>query len=125
MTIHTSEKWPAQQIIEAFPADRSEPKYLIRDRDSIYGGYFRHRLKNLRIRKVSISPRSPWQNGIMARWIRTMKEECLCLHDFESLEQTREIIGEFIQRYNKQWILERHGCRTPADVRRNPLQEVA
>jgi hypothetical protein len=42
----------------------------------------------------------------------------LYLHDFESLEQAREIIGGFIQRYNEQWLLERHGHRTPAEVRK-------
>ena len=67
----------------------------------------------------------PECNGIMERWIRTLKEECLYLHDFESLEQAREIIGEFVRRYNAQWILERHGDRTPADVRRDPLKEAA
>ncbi len=67
----------------------------------------------------------PECNGIMERWIRTLKEECLYLHDFESLEQAREIIGAFIRRYNEEWILERHGYRTPVDVRRNPLEEAA
>ena len=82
-------------------------------------------LRWLGIRSTPAYVGEPECNGIMERWIRTLKEECLYLHDFESLEQAREIIGEFIQRYNEQWILERHGYRTPADVRRNPLQEVA
>ena len=33
-------EWTSQQIVEAFPADGTEPKYLLRDRDSIYGDYF-------------------------------------------------------------------------------------
>lgn len=60
----------------------------------------------------------PECNGIMERWIRTLKEECLYLHDFASLEEARRVIGEFIARYNSQWMLERHGYRTPAAVRR-------
>jgi transposase InsO family protein len=67
----------------------------------------------------------PECNGIMERWMRTLKEECLYLHDFESLEQARVIIGDFVRRYNEQWILERHGYRTPTAVRRNPLEEAA
>ena len=59
----------------------------------------------------------PECNGIMERWIRTLREECLYMHDFESLEEAREIIGEFIQRYNEEWILERFGYRTPKEVR--------
>jgi hypothetical protein len=44
----------------AFP-EETVPKYLIRDRDSIYGQYFRQRIKNLGIKEVIIAPRSPWQ----------------------------------------------------------------
>lgn len=54
----------------------------------------------------------------MERWIRTLKEECLSLHDFASLEEARRVIAEFVARYNTQWVLERHDYRTPADVRR-------
>lgn len=59
----------------------------------------------------------PQCNGVAERWMRTLKEECLYLHDFESLEEARRVIAEFVQRYNEQWILERHAYRTPAQVR--------
>lgn len=64
----------------------------------------------------------PECNGVMERWIRTLKEECLYLHDFETLEEAREVIGVFIERYNREWLIERHGHRTPADVRKQLLQ---
>jgi transposase InsO family protein len=60
----------------------------------------------------------PECNGIMERWIRTLKEECLYLHNFETLAQARRVIGKFIARYNREWLLERHGYRTPAAARR-------
>lgn len=60
----------------------------------------------------------PECNGIMERWIRTLKAECLHLHDFATLEEARQVIGTFIAQYNREWLLERHGYRTPADVRR-------
>jgi transposase InsO family protein len=59
----------------------------------------------------------PECNGITERWMRTLKEECLYLHDFASLDEARQVIGEFIERYNRAWLLERHGHRTPAEVR--------
>ena len=59
----------------------------------------------------------PQCNGVAERWMRTLKEECLYLHDFESLEQARQVIDEFVRRYNEQWILERHAYQTPAQVR--------
>src|SRR5262245_40072872 len=43
VTEHPTAEWTAQQIIEAFPDDTS-PRYLLRDRDSIYGAEFRSRV---------------------------------------------------------------------------------
>lgn len=60
----------------------------------------------------------PECNGVMERWIRTLKEECLYLHDFATLDEARQVIGEFIEQYNHAWLLERHGYRTPAEIRR-------
>ncbi len=82
-------------------------------------------LRWLGIRSTPAYVGEPECNGIMERWIRTLKEECLYLHDFESLEQAREIIGDFIQRYNTQWLLERHGHRTPAEVRESTVGTAA
>jgi transposase InsO family protein len=67
----------------------------------------------------------PECNGVMERWIRTLKEECLYLHDFATLDEARQVIGEFIERYNQVWLLERHGYRTPADVRLSLTQRAA
>lgn len=63
--------------------------------------------------------------GYWSAGIRTLKEESLYLHDFESLDEARRAIGEFIVRYNAAWILERHGYRTPAEVRRAFTLEAA
>jgi transposase InsO family protein len=67
----------------------------------------------------------PECNGIIERWIRTLKEECLYLHDFATLDEARQVIGEFIERYNREWLLERHGYRTPAEVRRALSRQAA
>src|SRR5438270_507223 len=62
--------WTAQQIVEAFPND-SATRYLLRDRDSIYGGEFRRRVKGMCIAEVLSSPRSPWRNPFAERVIGT------------------------------------------------------
>jgi putative transposase len=67
----------------------------------------------------------PECNGVMERWIRTLKEECLYLHDFTSLDEARAVIGTFIERYNIAWLLERHGHRTPTEVRRALTRQAA
>lgn len=54
-----SAAWTGQQIIEAFPWDTA-PRFLLRDRDGIYGVEFVHRIDGLGIEQVVISPKSPW-----------------------------------------------------------------
>ncbi len=67
----------------------------------------------------------PECNGCAKRFMRTLKEQCLYLDQFRDLEEARQIIGAFIARYNAEWIVERLGYRTPAQARRDALQEAA
>ena len=60
VTEHPTAAWTAQQIVEAF-ADRDAPRYLIRDRDGVYGDDVRLRIASLGIEEVLTAPRSPWQ----------------------------------------------------------------
>ncbi len=76
ITEHPTAQWTAQQIVEAFPFDTA-PRYLLRDRDSIYGEQFRRRVKSLGIEEVRIAPRSPWQNPYVERLIGSIRRECL------------------------------------------------
>ena len=78
---------------------------------------FQGELRWLGIRPSPSYVGEPECNGVMERWIRTLKEECLYLHDFVTLEEARQVIGEFVERYNRAWLLERHGYRTPVEVR--------
>ncbi|MEK7270996.1 MAG: integrase core domain-containing protein [Planctomycetota bacterium] len=75
-TMNPTAKWTAQQIVEAFPYETA-PKYLLRDRDGIYGEYFRKRVKGMGIEEVLTTARSPWQNGILEREIGNIRRECL------------------------------------------------
>src|SRR5213593_2268863 len=67
----------------------------------------------------------PECNGVAERFMRTLKEQCIYLHQFESLEEARGIIGEFIGQYNTEWLIERLGHRTPAQARADGLARVA
>ncbi len=69
---------------------------------------------------ITISPTyvgEPQCNGVAERFMRTLKEHCLYLHQFQTLEEARAIMAEFIARYNAQWLIERLGHRTPAQAR--------
>ena len=76
ITTNPTAQWAAQQIIEAFPFDTS-PRFILRDRDRIYGEYFRKRIKHMGIDEVLIAPRSPWQNPYAERVIGSIRRECL------------------------------------------------
>ena len=69
-------QWTAQQIGEAFPGETA-PRYLLRDRDAVYGVVFSSRVQALGIREVKAAPRSPWQNPYVERLIGTLRRECL------------------------------------------------
>src|SRR5262249_4197916 len=59
----------------------------------------------------------PECNGVIERFMRTLKEQCLYLHRFQSLADARRIIGEFVTRYNTEWLIERLGHQTPMAAR--------
>jgi transposase InsO family protein len=76
ITCNPTSLWTAQQILEAFPYDGS-PKYLIRDRDAIYGHIFQKKVKNMGIKEVVTAAKSPWQNPYVERLIGSIRRECL------------------------------------------------
>ena len=76
VTAHPTAEWAAQQIVEALPFDMA-PRFLIRDRDGIYGERFRERVANMGIEEVRIAPRSPWQNPYCERLVGSIRRECL------------------------------------------------
>jgi transposase InsO family protein len=95
--------WTAQQIVEAFP-DNSAPKYLLRDRDSIYGAEFRQRVKGIGITEVLAAPRSPWQNPFAERVIGTIRRELLNHIIVLNEEHLRRRLRGYLRYY--------HGSRT-------------
>src|SRR6266498_2160086 len=66
VTAHPTALWTAQQIVEAFP-EETAPRFLLRDRDSIYGEDFRSRVARMGIEEVITTARSPWQNPYAER----------------------------------------------------------
>ena len=77
---------------------------------------------------ATISPSyvgEPECNGVAERFMRTLKEQCIYLHQFHSLEEARQVIAEFIARYNTQWLIERLGHRTPAQARADAQRRAA
>jgi transposase InsO family protein len=76
VTANPTAEWIARQLTEAFPWDES-PRYLIRDRDRIYGSVVMRRIRAMGIRDKPIAPASPWQNGVAERLIGSIRRECV------------------------------------------------
>ncbi|MBL9136465.1 MAG: transposase, partial [Verrucomicrobiales bacterium] len=94
-------EWNTQQVVETFPFD-SAPDYLVRDRDSIYGGSFVKRVNTLRILEKVIAPRAPWQNPIAERLIGSIRRECLDRQERgQFLQSTMEEVREVVCRHGR------------------------
>ena len=61
VTDHPYAEWATQQIVDAFPYEEAS-RFLLCDRDGIYGDYFKAQVKSMGIEEVLIAPRAPWQN---------------------------------------------------------------
>jgi putative transposase len=100
VTEHPTAAWTAQQVVEAFPWNDA-PRYLLRDRDHIYGASFHQRVRHMGIDEVVIAPRSPWQNPYVERLIGSIRRECLdhvmVLHE----QHLRGILTSYFQYYHR------------------------
>ena len=99
VTEHPTAAWTAQQLIEAFPEDTA-PRFLIRDRDSIYGHDFQRRVAGMRIEEVITAPHSPWQNPYSERIIGSIRRECLDHVVVLSEEHLRRILKRYFLYYH-------------------------
>ena len=83
--------------------------------------------KDLRFLGVESSPafvREPEGNGCAERFIRTLKENLLWVRPFATIEELRSALIAFKRTYNQARIIERHGYKTPAQVRADQLGQL-
>jgi putative transposase len=90
-------------LVNAFPND-SAPRYVIRDRDKIYGADFVRRVRAMGIEQVLTAPQSPWQNPYCERVIGTIRQDCLDHVIVLSEQHLRRILRKYLEYY--------HGSRT-------------
>ena len=89
-----------------------------------------HFQKEVKFSGVTSSPayvKEPETNGCAERFVRTLKEQLLWLRRFPTVEDLNQALQEFMETYNRFWILQRHRYLTPSEARRKALegQEVA
>jgi putative transposase len=110
----------------AFAAGAARGLSIRHDHGSQYVAQaFQEELAFLGIESSPAFVRAPEGNGCAERFIRTLKENLLWLHRFETVEDLRQALLAFKHRYNQTWIVERHQYRTPAQVRHEQLHPAA
>ena len=100
VTTNPTAEWIARQITEAFPWAEA-PRYLIRDRDQVYGTLVTRRLRAMGIRDKPIAPGSPWQNGFAERLIGSIRRECVDHVIVFGEAHLRQILMKYAAYYNE------------------------
>src|SRR5216684_3604082 len=100
VTSHPTAEWMANQLTEARGWEQAR-RYLIRDRDGVFGELFVRRLRSMGIRDRPTSPRSPWQNGFAERLIGSIRRECLDHVVVFGERHLRHILLSYMTYYNE------------------------
>ena len=100
VTAHPTAEWAARQILEAFPFEAA-PKYLLCDRDRIYGEAFCEQVAVMNIKEVLSAPRAPWQRAYVERVIGSIRRECLDHVIILGEEGLRRVLSSYLRYYHK------------------------
>src|SRR5262249_363547 len=117
---HPTAEWTARQIVEAFPFETA-PKYLLRDRDRIYGDAFRKQGAVMNIKEVLGAPRSPWQSAYAERVIGSIRRECLDHVIVLDEEGLRRVLTSYFSYYHRSRL---HLCLDKDSPDSRPVQSV-
>lgn len=116
VTANPTAVWTAQQIVEAFPW-RVPSKYLLRDRDDIYGQVFRTRVAGMGVKEVLIAAKSPRQNPFIERLIGSIRRECLDHVIVINERHLRRILSCYFRYYHPGELIERWRWTAPTTDR--------
>jgi transposase InsO family protein len=100
VTEHPTAEWTARQLVEACALEEG-PRYLIRDRDQVYGERFARQARMLDLREAVIAARWPWQNAYAERVIGSIRRECLDHVVVISERHLRAILSKYVAYYNR------------------------
>ncbi len=99
VTEHPTAQWTGQQLVQALPWETTA-RYVIRDRDRIYGTEFKQRVAGLGLREALTAPRSPWQNAYAERFIGSLRRECLDHVIVLNERHLRRVLSDYVRYYN-------------------------
>ncbi len=113
-------------LIRRFGPGPQRPKNLVLRSDNglvFMAKAYRRTVRDYGIGQEYITPYTPEQNGVAERVFRTLKEECVWLHRFDTREEAERAIARWVERYNTERPHESLGWLTPHQWRRQ--QQVA
>jgi transposase InsO family protein len=117
---------PVRQAVRerfgAFAKDTARGLALRHDHGSQYVSHpFQRKIRFLGPESLPAFVREPEGNGCAERFVRVLKENLLWVRRCDTVEELRLALIAFQRTYNQTWIIERHGYRTPAQVRADQL----
>ena len=86
---------------------------------------FRAACRDYRLTQEFITPYTPEQNGIIERFFRSLKEECVWQHNFTSFDHARRELTAWIRWYNEERPHQALGYRSPREFRAREVTQVA
>src|SRR3569833_2898679 len=95
-----SQFWLATGVESAFQR-RPKLRYIIRDRDALYGRRFAQRLRAFGIKERVIAKQSPWQNIYVERLIHSIRRECLNHVIILNCDHLRHLLVSYATYYNR------------------------
>ena len=100
VTAHPTTEWTARQVVQAFP-EETAPRFVLRDRDNVYGERFRQAIEGLGVEEVVMAARSPWQNPYAERLIGSLRRDCLDHVIVLDEVHLRRILAKYFDYYNE------------------------
>jgi transposase InsO family protein len=99
VTAHPTAAWIWRQLIEATAWGR-KPRYVLRDRDAVYGRDFAAKARAVGIETLLTPFRSPKANAVAERVIRTLRQECLDHVLIFGERHLQAVLQEYAEFYN-------------------------
>ncbi len=87
--------------------------------------YFQDEAAYLGLRSSPAFVREPQGNGVVERFFRTVKEQLLWIHRFDTIDALRKAVMQWAENYNSCWMVAKHGYKAPTEVRRVLCQKKA
>jgi len=99
VTAHPTAAWVWRQLLEATAWGR-QPRYVLRDRDAVYGRDFAEKARAMGFDTLLTPFRAPRANAIAERVIRTLRQECLDHVLILNERHLQAVLAEYVAFYN-------------------------